>query len=260
MNDETPHEETVVRDGVTAVRDELFETDDKPHDFVFDDKVAGVFDDMLERSVPFYPEVQRMVVELALHHLTVDGAVYDVGCSTGTTLAGIAEALGPDRDVRLVGLEPSEAMRQHSLRRLATVPGPERVTVLPNTVESMTALPDARVVSMLYTLQFVRPPHREDVLSMVRDSLQRGGCLLLAEKILADDGALGRLYIDLYHDYKARSGYSRTEIARKRETLENVLVPFRHAENVQLLHRVGFPVVECAFRWYNFAFYVAVKR
>ena len=35
------------------------------HDFTFDQQVADIFDDMLERSIPFYAEVQRMTVELA---------------------------------------------------------------------------------------------------------------------------------------------------------------------------------------------------
>jgi len=34
-------------------------------DFSFDERTARVFDDMVVRSVPFYAEIQRMVVELA---------------------------------------------------------------------------------------------------------------------------------------------------------------------------------------------------
>ena len=36
------------------------------HDFTFDQKIADVFDDMLERSIPFYTELQRMTVEQRL--------------------------------------------------------------------------------------------------------------------------------------------------------------------------------------------------
>ncbi|HEY7198921.1 MAG TPA: carboxy-S-adenosyl-L-methionine synthase CmoA [Candidatus Dormibacteraeota bacterium] len=241
-------------------RDEIFQSDETRHDFVFDEKVADVFDDMLDRSVPFYSEVQRMVVELAARHLHEDGVVYDIGCSTGTTLIGIASAIDPARAVRFVGLEPSEAMRDNCARKLRSIDAPERIAIRPDAIERVSELPDARVVSMLYTLQFVRPIHRDRVLRMIHDSLRPGGCLLLAEKILADDGEMRRMYIDLYHEYKLRSGYTSTEIARKREALENVLVPFSDEENVQLLHDVGFPVVEHAFRWYNFTLYVAIKR
>ena len=50
-------------------KDEVFkEHYSKPSDFKFTTKVAGVFDDMVNRSVPFYEEIQRMVAELAADH------------------------------------------------------------------------------------------------------------------------------------------------------------------------------------------------
>ena len=56
-------------------------------DFKFSADVSQVFDDMVDRSVPFYSEVQRMITEMSESFL-VDGTnIYDLGCSTGTTLA-----------------------------------------------------------------------------------------------------------------------------------------------------------------------------
>lgn len=40
----------------------------KSSDFKFTSKVAAVFDDMVNRSVPFYEEIQRMIAELAADH------------------------------------------------------------------------------------------------------------------------------------------------------------------------------------------------
>lgn len=242
------------------MRDELFHGQDRVRDFIFDEDVAGVFDDMLERSVPFYGEVQRMVVELAAHFLDGGGVVYDIGCSTGTTLAGIAAAVPPERGVRFVGLEPSPAMRERAAAKLAQVTEPDRVEIVADGIESVASLPDAQVITMLYTLQFVRPIHRAAVVRMIHDSLREGGCLIVAEKILATDTGLRRLFIDLYHSHKRRNGYTSTEIVRKREALENVLIPFTPSENRMLLREAGFVVVEPFFQWYNFAAYLAVKR
>jgi tRNA (cmo5U34)-methyltransferase len=243
-----------------AVRDELFKETEPVGDFVFDSNVAAVFDDMLERSVPFYAEVQRMATELAVRFLGPEsGVVYDIGCSTGQTLARLHRAIGPRSGVRLVGIEPSAAMRQRALENLAGLDGSERIEIAAERIEEVTELPDARVITMLYTLQFVRPIHRLGVLSMLYSSLLPGGCLILAEKVLGDEPLLRRLLIDLYHEFKRRLGYSTSEIARKREALENVLVPFNDCENLALLRQSGFEVVEAVFRWYNFAVYLAVK-
>ncbi|MDN5873356.1 MAG: hypothetical protein L0H29_03100, partial [Sinobacteraceae bacterium] len=44
-------------------------------DFNFGEDTAAVFDDMLDRSVPFYPEIQRMVAELAADYAHNESAV-----------------------------------------------------------------------------------------------------------------------------------------------------------------------------------------
>ncbi|HQU32549.1 MAG TPA: hypothetical protein PLA96_13765, partial [Candidatus Brocadia sapporoensis] len=58
-------------------------------DFSFGKKVATVFDDMLDRSVPSYREIQRMIVEMAADFAVEGTNIYDLGCSTGTTLLNL---------------------------------------------------------------------------------------------------------------------------------------------------------------------------
>ncbi|MGH3774793.1 MAG: carboxy-S-adenosyl-L-methionine synthase CmoA [Pseudonocardiaceae bacterium] len=241
------------------MRDEFFRSTNRAQDFIFDHAVAEVFDDMLDRSIPFYSEVQRMVVELSAHFLSDGGTVYDIGCSTGNTLIGLMDIVPPANAVKFVGIEPSSAMREKLAEKLAGSGHAHRVKLWSEPIEKFNKLPGARVVILLYTLQFVRPLHRNAVLRMCYESLSPGGCLLIAEKILADTSVLTRLYIALYHEHKVRSGYNATEIAKKRESLENILVPYRDSENRQMLHNAGFDLVDQVFRWYNFSAYLAVK-
>jgi tRNA (cmo5U34)-methyltransferase len=175
-------------------------------------------------------------------------------------MVALARALGPQRSLHFKGLEPSEAMRERAIRKFGDLPNADRFEVLPYNVESVDELPNARVITLLYTLQFVRPVHRLKVLRMCQQSLHQGGCLILAEKILAENSGVRRLFIDLYHEFKHRSGYSAMEVARKREALENVLIPFMGSENILLLKESGFSVVEPIFQWYNFAAYLALKQ
>src|SRR2546427_7233138 len=92
-----------------TAKDVLFNTPRKAGDFDFGDATAAVFDDMLARSVPFYHEVQDMVVNLATTFAQPGTRIYDLGCSTGTTLLRIAQAQ-PGADVELVGVDNSPAM------------------------------------------------------------------------------------------------------------------------------------------------------
>lgn len=48
-----------------ATKDRLFREPRRIDDFNFGTETAAVFDDKLDRSLPFYDEIQRMVGELA---------------------------------------------------------------------------------------------------------------------------------------------------------------------------------------------------
>jgi len=239
-------------------RDQLFSAEvSGASDFRFDQKTAAVFDNMVSRSVPFYEEMQRMTGELAAD-FAVDGTnLYDLGCSTATTLLYLDPVVSPG--VRFVGVDNSadmldkarEKIEAHGLRR----PYELRLADL----NREFVVENASVVVMNLTLQFVRPLYRERVVRHVYEGLQEQGCLILVEKQTMSDSLLNRLFIRYYYDMKRRNGYSETEIAQKREALENVLIPYRPEENRELLRAVGFKYVEEFFRWYNFAGLVAVK-
>jgi tRNA (cmo5U34)-methyltransferase len=239
------------------MRDELFQQQHTVEDFTFTREVAAVFDDMVQRSVPFYQEIQRMTVELVHHFHRHGGRWYDLGCSTGTT---IAQYLSRAENLTgVIGVDASLPMVEEARRKVEPLQGGHLVSFWTDPIEALTDLPDASVVTILFTLQFLRPLRREEVLRTCFRSLAPGGAVVLGEKILPDNPKVTRLFIEHYHALKARNGYSEGEIARKREALENVLIPFRASENIELLSNAGFSCVEQVFRWYNFALYLAIK-
>jgi tRNA (cmo5U34)-methyltransferase len=113
---------------------------------------------------------------------------------------------------------------------------------------------------MCWTLQFIRPLGRDRLIRRIFDSLGDGGALICCEKILTNDSDMNRFFVDFYYDFKRRNGYSEDEILRKREALENVLVPYRADENIELFRHNGFQIVETFFQWYNFCGFLCVKR
>jgi tRNA (cmo5U34)-methyltransferase len=239
----------------------LFQENSATRDFTFDQKVAAVFDDMVSRSVPFYGELQTMLADLSLQFVPEqDGAVCDLGCSTGTTLDLILSNPACPPTTHGYGIDNAQAMLDQAREKLGTHLRTKRITLTRADLDSDLQLPPVNVVLMNWTLQFVRPIHREGLLRRIHSSIRPGGALLMAEKVLVEDSLLNRLYIELYYRYKGRQGYTAEEIQRKRESLENVLVPYRVEENVELLKRCGFSTVDTCFRWFNWAAFVAIKR
>jgi tRNA (cmo5U34)-methyltransferase len=230
-------------------------------DFTFDETVAEVFDDMVGRSVPFYAEQQRMICEIARAIWAPGMRVYDLGVSTATTLTALSKLLPAEAE--LIGYDNSPAMIERARRKLREENLQGRIDLrCADLNEEVHTLPldGAGVVLMCWTLQFIRPLHRDHLLRHIYDSLQEDGVLIVAEKVLSNRGLINRFFIDFYYDYKRRMGYSEVEIARKREALENVMIPYRIDENLELFRRSGFEMVDTYFQWYNFAGFLCVKK
>ena len=242
-------------------KDKIFQQTEKTEDFSFNEHVAQVFDNMVSRSVPYYKQTQLMQSELVQDFLPIQsGVVCDLGCSTGTTIDLIINNQKCPDSVKFFGYDNSEPMLDKARNKLVDGIKNERISLINADLSALPELPSCHVVIMNWTLQFVRPMDRENLLRNVYSSLQPGGALFLSEKILGSSSQLNRLFIDHYLQYKiAQGGYSDVENQRKREALENVLVPYRLDENSILLDRCGFKQVESYFRWLNFACVIAIK-
>ncbi|MGL2448455.1 carboxy-S-adenosyl-L-methionine synthase CmoA [Helicobacter pylori] len=233
--------------------------------FCFDEKVAHVFDDMLERSIPYYHEMLNLGAYFIAQNLKENvypkslpkslpkPLIYDLGCSTGNFFIALNQQI--QQDIELVGIDNSMPMLKKAQEKLKDF----------NNVrfECMDFLEvefkEASAFSLLFVLQFVRPMQREVLLKKIYNRLALNGVLLVGEKIMSEDRILDKQMIELYYLYKQNQGYSHNEIAFKREALENVLVPYSLKENIALLESVGFKHVEAVFKWVNFTLLVARK-
>jgi tRNA (cmo5U34)-methyltransferase len=243
-----------------GVRDEIFATPTtRIADFDFGKETAAVFDDMLGRSVPFYDEIQQMIGELVSDFAVEGSAIYDLGCSTGTTFLQIAQSVPRDRRIRYVGIDSSPEMLEIARRKLSAVEFDRPFELECADLNAGVNITDASVVLMVLTLQFIRPLYRQRVIRRIYDGLTENGALILVEKVLGENSTFNRLFIDHYYEMKRENGYSELEIARKREALENVLIPYRLEENKELLREQGFRHVDVFFKWYNFCAMIATK-
>jgi len=244
----------------TIVKDSNFAAPmKKAVDFDFGEQTTQVFDDMLVRSVPFYDEVQRMITEIVANLVKEKPVIYDLGCSTGTTLLMLAIRL-KNTNPRLVGLDLSVPMLNHAREKAEQTGFTDVITWQQHDLNDPLTSDPADAFIMNLSLQFIRPLNRERLVSSLYQNLKPGGCLILVEKIMPEDSLLNRTYIELYYAFKRRKGYSDLEIAQKREALENILVPYRVNENLELLNRCGFKSPDTFFRWLNFAGFIGIKR
>jgi len=221
--------------------------------FEFDNEVADVFDDMIDRSVPFYKENLNLSINILKNYLNNNDKVLDLGSSTGTFLINLAKL---NKNLNLIGIDNSSAMIQKAQKK-AKAFGVD-ITFLEKDFLDYN-FDTNKLISANYTIQFVRPIKREKLISKIYNSLEDDGIFLMSEKLISEDKKLNKILIDEYYNYKKEKGYSEYEIAKKREALENVLIPYSELENYEMLKNAGFKHIEVIFRWCNFATFLAFK-
>lgn len=229
---------------------------DKPisKQFEFDEEVASVFDDMLERSVPYYEKTIDLTTSFALEYLDENDTVYDLGCSTASTLIQLAQK--STINLNLIGIDNSVAMLQRAQRKSNAYGAP--ITFIHDDMLEVD-FKKSKVIIANYTLQFIRPLQREKLIKKIYSALEDGGIFIFSEKIISKNANLNKLYIDQYYNFKKQQGYSAFEISQKREALENVLIPYTESENIQMMMDAGFTHSETLFKWVKFATFIAIK-
>jgi len=225
--------------------------------FEFTAKVADVFDDMLQRSVPCYREIVRRQAQLTHHFFQPGTLIYDLGCSHGNFALACCAAFG-DEPFGLVAIDSSEPMLERFRQRLPQLSTTANLDLRCQDIRNVD-LVDASVVVINLTLQFLPVADREALLRRVWQSIRPGGLLLLTEKIVQDDTELEELQRNFYYRFKEENGYSQLEISQKREALENVLVPESLSLHLERLRRVGFRQCDVWLKWFNFVSMLCVK-
>lgn len=234
------------------MKDELFKQDLKKQ-FEFDKNVASVFDDMINRSVPFYKENLELCANLIAKIISKEAIICDLGCSSANFLIFLANLR---KDFKLFGVDNSPSMLDIARSKIKAY-GLDVKFFEANLCEFDFFKSDVFVAN--YTLQFIRPPKRQELVNTIYKNLNENGVFIISEKILYEDAFLSKNIIELYADYKQKQGYSKFEIATKREALENVLIPYSENENFAMLKNAGFKKVESIFKWANFESFIAFK-
>ncbi len=244
------------------IRDRIYASgEDSDEPFRFDAAVAEVFPDMLRRSIPGYEASLEAVGSLAARYVTPGSNCYDLGCSLGAATLAMRQGIRA-AGCRVIAVDNSPAMIERCKAIVAAVRDAADAAA---SVEVRlgdicdTPIENASMIVMNYTLQFVDPADRDDLLARICAGLRPGGLLLLSEKVVDDDPHMEALLVDLHHEHKRRNDYSELEIARKRAALENVLVPETVAAHRERLAAAGFAHSAVWLRYFNFVSIVAIK-
>jgi tRNA (mo5U34)-methyltransferase len=239
--------------------DRLYD-DGGPKPFCFNKEVVEVFDDMVSRSVPLYSEAIDFLLYVVARYYKPGTNVYDLGCSTGTTLDSIARSIPKEEyKLNLVGIDEAVHMIAECRRKLKWAERHHTVDIRLGNI-CTAPVENSSVCILNYTLQFVKWAGRDPLLQKIYDGLCQDGILFISEKVASSDDDMQGTCVWAYEDFKHRRGYSKEYIARKKAALTNVLVPYTEKQLCDALYVAGFDHVQTCVKWNCFVSIIARKR
>lgn len=227
--------------------------------FTFNESVARVFEDMIQRSVPGYTGLLEQLGIVVQHFVQPHSVLYDLGCSLGAVTHILRQQVRAS-GCRIIAIDNAPAMVAKCQAILENQPAsPDLMPVSVQLGDLLTtSLEPCSVVVMNFTLQFIASSERLALLKRIRTQLLPGGALILSEKLSFTEAETQILLEQLHRSFKAANGYSALEIAQKRSALEHVLQPDTWEQHQKRLKTAGFTQIVPWFQCLNFASIIAV--
>ncbi|MDR2044497.1 MAG: methyltransferase domain-containing protein [Clostridium sp.] len=225
--------------------------------WAFTADVADCFDDMLERSIPYYHSMRELIYAIGRNFVMPETTIVDIGCSNGLNIAPFIANFGACNRYALVDV--SEPMLDKVRQKYENLIKQGVVDVL--NMDVTKDLPDCStsLIMSVLSLQFTPIEYRQSTIQRIYDLLTPGGAFIFVEKVIGDTSQIDRLFIDEYYNLKSKNGYSQEAIDAKRKSLEFSLVPVKEKYNADMLLQSGFKAVECFWRALNFMGFIAIK-
>ncbi len=223
--------------------------------FSFGGKTPKNFDNHITKSVPLYELGQKLICKLSSFFINKDSVVYDLGCSTGTTLKMI-DSYNSFRSMKLYGIDVEKNMLKQAKKKLKKT---KNKIYLKNSDIIKINFKKSDLIISYYTIQFLKPKHRQTLINKIYKSLNWGGAFIFFEKVRAPDARFQDMMTQLYNEYKSDIGYKSQEIYNKSLSLRGKLEPYSSQANKDFLRRAGFKDVMTISKYCSFQGFLAIK-
>ncbi len=222
--------------------------------WTFEKNIASKFDFHINKSVPLYKEFRWLGEKLSDYYIKNDSNVYDIGCSTGTFLKNLALRHNNKKKVKFYGIDLVKNMIKHAKLKN----NHKNIKYLNKNILKYKFLRSDLIISY-YTIQFIHPKHRQQLINKIYKSLNWGGALFFIEKVRSYDARTQDQLTSIYEEFKIDNGFSLKEINNKKMSLKGILEPFSSRANILMLKRAGFQDVSSIGKFVSFEFFLAIK-
>ena len=222
--------------------------------WTFEKNIAKSFDYHINKSIPIYREFQWLALQLSDYYIKNDSLIYDIGCSTGKFLKLLANRHENKKKIKFIGLDIVKNMIKHAKLKN----NHKKITYLIKDLNKYKFQKTDLFISF-YTIQFIHPKKRQELINRIFKSLNWGGAFFFIEKVRSYDARTQEQLTNIYEEFKINNGFTLKEIVNKKHSLKGVLEPFSSNANIQMLKRSGFKDINSVGKFINFEFFLAIK-
>ena len=223
----------------------------------FSGDTVNNFDEHIKKSVPLYLEGHQITCGLSKFFVKNNSIVYEIGSSTGVLSTKLSETNKTKLGARFIGLDVEKDMVDYANQHFSKTDN-NNVSFEHADIISVE-LEKSDFIACYYTVQFIPPAVRQQVIDKLYQSLNWGGALIMFEKIRAPDARFQDIINTLYLNYKLEHGYSEKNIVSKMMSLKGILEPFSTQGNIDLLKRAGFVDIVSVQKYLCFEGFLAIK-
>ena len=209
------------------------------------------FDNHIDKSIRGYSHLWGDILTLSKYFIEDYTQVVDIGCSTGKLLKGMMEQNNEHiPNAQYTGIEIEDDFYgdynfdEEKYQQLSYYKGDVRDYSFNN----------CSLITSIFTLQFMSPKDRQEVLNKVYNGLNTGGAFIFSEKTFSCNPKIQDMMTFTFYDYK-RKYFSDKEILDKEVQLRHMMKLNTKTEIYDMLNKAGFEVHNF---WQNFNFIGAI--
>jgi tRNA (cmo5U34)-methyltransferase len=218
--------------------------------FTFATEKEG-FDNHIDKSVRGYSHLWGDILTLSKYFVEDFTQVVDIGCSTGKLLKGMIEQNESHiPHAQYTGIEIEEdfygdyTFDEDKYQHLNYYKGDVRDFNFQN----------CSLVTSIFTLQFMSPKDRQEIINKVYAGLNTGGAFIFSEKTFSCNPRIQDMMTFTFYDYK-RKNFTDKEILDKEVQLRHMMKLNSKTEIYNMFNKAGFEVHNF---WQNFNFMGAI--
>lgn len=212
------------------------------------------FDTHIKKSVPGYEEGHDIISSLSDFFIKDNSIIYDLGCSTGSLISKLSSAQ-TKKNIQFFGYDAEISMINYAKKINSRKKNVKFIKANINDI----SFKKADLIIAYYTLQFIPPRIRQNIINKIFKSLNWGGAFIFFEKVRGPDARFQDIFTHIYNDFKLKNGFSAEQIFNKSLSLKGVLEPFSEKGNTELLKRAGFIDVVTVQKSICFQGWLAIK-